>query len=147
MTAAAGQRFFLRDTDIPSSPPFTMITDMGALVSFEGVVRDHNEGRPVVLLEYSAYAVLAENEGTRIVEEAIARFGLTDAACIHRIGALHPGDIAVRVWAAAAHRGEAFAGCAFIIDEVKHRVPIWKKETYATGEQSWVACDHPSHGP
>lgn len=139
---AAGKRFTLTETPIPSSAPFALPVDIGALVSFDGIVRDHNEGQPVVQLEYSAYAVLAESEGTRIVEEAITRFGLANAACIHRTGSLQPGDIAVRVWAASAHRGEAFAGCAHIIDEIKHRVPIWKKETYASGEQSWVRCDH-----
>jgi molybdopterin synthase catalytic subunit len=142
--AADGRRFALTEATIPSSAPFALTIDIGALVTFDGIVRDHNEGQSVVRLEYSAYAALAESEGSRIVEEAIARFGLANAACIHRTGTLVPGEIAVRVWAASAHRGEAFAGCAHIIDAIKHRVPIWKKETYASGEQSWVRCDHRS---
>ena len=114
------------------------------MVCFEGIVRDNNEGKSVVRLEYSAYVKLAEREGTRIVREAIARFGLTNAACVHRIGVLEPGEVAVKVWAAAAHRGAAFAACELIIDEVKASVPIWKKEEYRDGRQSWVYCQHPS---
>ena len=113
----------------------------GGYASFEGWVRDHNEGRAVRRLEYEAFETLAVKEGERIVAEAIRRFGVTRAACVHRVGALGIGELAVWVGVSAAHRGEAFAACRYIIDEVKHRVPIWKKEHYADGDSGWVNCE------
>ena len=100
----------------------------GGYASFEGWVRDHNEGRRVERLEYEAFEALAIKEGERIVADAVARFGVSRAACVHRVGSLDVGDLAVWVGVSSAHRGEAFAACRYIIDEVKHRVPIWKKE-------------------
>lgn len=97
----------------------------GGYATFEGWVRDHNEGREVRRLEYEAFAALAEREGERIVAEAIARFGVERAACIHRVGDLGLGEMAVWVGVSSRHRAEAFAACRYIIDEVKHRVPIW----------------------
>jgi len=114
----------------------------GGFCSFEGWVRDSNEGRDVDGLEYEAYAELAETEGERIVAEAIERYGVTDALCVHRTGSLKVGDLAVWVGASAAHRDEAFRACRYIIDEIKHRLPIWKKEHYLTGDTEWVACTH-----
>lgn len=113
----------------------------GGYATFEGWVRDHNEGRAVRRLEYEAYAALAEREGERIVAEAIARFGVRHAACIHRIGDLALGEMAVWVGVSSKHRSEAFAACRYIIDEVKHRVPIWKKEHYVDGDSGWVNCE------
>ena len=113
----------------------------GGYASFEGWVRDHNEGRTVQRLEYEAFEALAIKEGERIVAEAVARFGVTRAACVHRVGALGIGELAVWVGVSAAHRGEAFAACRYIIDEVKHRLPIWKKEHYTDGDSGWVNCE------
>lgn len=113
----------------------------GGYASFEGWVRDHNEGHAVTRLEYEAFAELAEKEGARIVQAAIEKFGVARAACVHRIGSLALGEIAVWVGVSAAHRDEAFRACRFIIDEVKHRVPIWKKEHYVTGDSGWVNCE------
>jgi len=113
----------------------------GGYASFEGWVRDHNDGRAVARLEYEAYAELASKEGARIVEEAIRRFGVRRASCVHRVGALGLGELAVWVGVASAHRAEAFAACRYIIDEVKHRVPIWKKEYYTDGDSGWVNCE------
>lgn len=113
----------------------------GALVTFEGWVRNHNEGRCVERLEYEGYETLGLAEGGRIVTEAMERFGLLHARCVHRLGMLGLGDTAVWVGAAAAHREEAFAACRYIIDEVKHRVPVWKKEYYADGDSGWVNCE------
>lgn len=112
----------------------------GACLVFEGWVRDHNEGRPVIALDYEAYVELAEKEGTRILAEAAARFPLLKAVALHRTGSLHIGDLAVWVGVACAHRGDAFAACRYIIDEVKARVPIWKREHYADGPTEWVNC-------
>jgi len=103
------------------------LLDLGAggYASFEGWVRDHNEGREVTRLEYEAFEELAVKEGERILEEAAQRFPIKHAQCIHRVGALALGDMAVWVGVSSVHRGEAFDACRFIIDEVKHRVPIW----------------------
>lgn len=116
----------------------------GACVTFEGWVRDHNEGRAVRGLAYQAYTALAEAEGTRILGEAKQQFPIVDARCVHRIGTLAIGDLAVWVGVSAAHREAAFAACRYIIDEVKKRVPIWKNEHYADGESGWL---HPDNTP
>jgi molybdopterin/thiamine biosynthesis adenylyltransferase/molybdopterin synthase catalytic subunit/rhodanese-related sulfurtransferase len=113
----------------------------GGFAAFEGWVRNHNEGHAVTRLEYEAFAELAEKEGARIVNDAIERFGVTRATCVHRTGSLAIGDVAVWVGVSAAHRDEAFRACRFIIDEVKHRVPIWKKEHYVNGDSGWVNCE------
>jgi molybdopterin synthase catalytic subunit len=113
----------------------------GACVVFEGWVRDHNEGRAVERLDYQAHAPLAGSEGEAILAEALMRFGLREAGCVHRIGSLAIGDLAVWVGASAAHRGAAFDACRWIIDEVKQRVPIWKNEHYADGESGWLHPD------
>jgi molybdopterin synthase catalytic subunit len=113
----------------------------GGYVSFEGWVRDHNEGREVTRLEYEAFEELAIKEGDRIVGEALARFPIKHALCVHRVGDLAIGEMAVWVGVSSAHRGEAFTACRYIIDEVKHRVPIWKKEHYRNGDSGWVNCE------
>ncbi len=119
----------------------------GGYVSFEGAVRDHNEGRRVLRLEYEAFAPLAVREGERILADACARYGLEQAYCAHRIGALEIGDIAVWVGVGAPHRGEAFDACRYIIDHIKHSVPIWKKEYYADGDSGWVNCENCATAP
>lgn len=113
----------------------------GGYASFEGWVRNHNEGMAVTRLEYEAFELLANKEGERIVNEAIVRFGVLKAACVHRVGSLAIGDLAVWVGVSSRHRAEAFAACRYIIDEVKHRVPIWKKEHYVNGDSGWVNCE------
>jgi len=113
--------------------------DRGAVTSFLGLVRDHHAGRRVTRLEYSAYAPMAEAECARIVSEAEVRWPVR-VALEHRIGTLEIGDAAVAIAAAAAHRDEAFAACRFVIEEVKRRVPIWKKEFYADGTIEWVGA-------
>jgi molybdopterin synthase catalytic subunit len=113
--------------------------DRGAVTSFLGLVRDHHAGRGVTRLEYKAYAPMAEAECARIVSEAEVRWPVR-VALEHRIGTLEIGDAAVAIAAAAAHRDEAFAACRFVIEEVKRRVPIWKKEFYADGTIEWVGA-------
>ena len=119
----------------------------GGYASFEGWVRDLNEGRAVHRLEYEAFEELAVREGERIVAEACARFGVRNARCVHRIGDLPLGEIAVWVGVSAPHRDEAFRACRYIIDEVKHRVPIWKKEHYVDGDSGWVNCERCATAP
>jgi len=113
----------------------------GGYVSFEGWVRNNNEGHSVTRLEYEAFVDLAIKEGARIVEEAVKRFDVAQAACVHRVGSLAIGDVAVWVGVSSGHRDEAFRACRYIIDEVKHRVPIWKKEHYVNGDSGWVNCE------
>lgn len=112
----------------------------GACVTFEGWVRDHNEGRAVRSLDYEAYAELAEKEGAKIIEEAKTKFEVQAIRCVHRVGSLAIGDLAVWVGVSAAHRGAAFDACRYVIDEAKARVPIWKKEHYVTGASEWINC-------
>ena len=89
-------------------------------------------------LEYEAHVELAEKEGATILAEATERFDILQAACVHRIGHLEIGDMAVWVGVASAHRDAAFQACRYIIDEVKQRVPIWKKEHYRQGDAQWL---------
>jgi molybdopterin synthase catalytic subunit len=133
-------RFQLSETAIDVAPLRAELlrAEAGAFASFEGWVRDHNDGRAVLGLRYEAYAALAESEGMRIVDEAMARFDVAAAQCVHRIGDLAIGDLAVWTGVSAAHRGAAFDACRFIIDEVKARVPIWKRERYVEGDAGWL---------
>jgi molybdopterin/thiamine biosynthesis adenylyltransferase/molybdopterin synthase catalytic subunit/rhodanese-related sulfurtransferase len=117
----------------------------GAFVAFEGWVRDKNEGKQVLRLDYEAYASVAIAEGARIVEDARKRFDVQYAACAHRIGALAIGDMAVWVGVTSVHRAEAFEACRYIIDAIKHTVPIWKKEYYTNGDSGWVNCERCAH--
>ncbi|HET6345406.1 MAG TPA: molybdenum cofactor biosynthesis protein MoaE [Myxococcota bacterium] len=109
----------------------------GGVATFLGLVRDHHEGRAVRGLDYSAYGPMAEAECSRIVAEAEERWRVA-VALRHRVGSLAIGDAAVAVAAASAHREEAFAACRYVIEEVKRRVPIWKREHYADGSVAWV---------
>ncbi|MEO5596018.1 MAG: molybdenum cofactor biosynthesis protein MoaE [Lysobacteraceae bacterium] len=110
----------------------------GAFASFEGWVRDHNDGRPVRGLLYESYVALAVTEGECLLTEAVSRFAIVDARCVHRIGELALGEMAVWVGVSSAHREAAFAACRWIIDEVKLRVPIWKHERYVDGDAGWI---------
>ena len=133
-------RFSLADAPFDIAPLRARLlrADAGAYASFEGWVRNHNDGRAALGLRYEAYAALAEAEGAKIVEEALAKFEIADAACVHRVGDLDVGEIAVWVGVSAAHRDAAFSACRWIIDEVKARVPIWKHERYVEGDTQWL---------
>ncbi len=113
----------------------------GAYAAFEGWIRNENEGRQVLRLEYESFEPLAEKEGRRVLEEASAKYPIIRVACVHRTGLLEIGECAVWVGVCAPHRDEAFAACRFIIDQVKVRLPIWKKEHYAEGDSGWVNCE------
>ena len=116
-------------------------SEAGASATFEGLVRNHNEGRSVTVLEYEAYGPVALKEGEAILAEALATYQIISACCVHRTGRLAIGEIAVWVGVSAAHRGPAFDACRYIIDEVKARVPIWKKEHYSEGDSGWVNAE------
>ncbi len=110
----------------------------GAVVCFEGRVRDHNDGRAVHGLSYQAYVELAEAEGRKILDEARNRFAIERVVCVHRVGDLALGEVAVWAGVSAGHRAAAFEACRYVIDEVKSRVPIWKREHYVEGESEWL---------
>lgn len=121
--------------------------DAGACVTFEGWVRNRNDGRTVNRLEYEAYEAVAVKEGERILEEARERFNLLDVLCIHRVGDLAVGDLAVWVGVCAAHRNDAYRASRYVIDQIKARVPIWKKEHYEDGDSGWVNAESPALEP
>lgn len=110
----------------------------GGAVLFVGTVRDLNDGRPVEALDYTAYGPMAASELQAIVAEAETQWPGAVVACEHRIGALTLGDAAVVVAAAHPHRGPAFEACRYVIEALKQRVPIWKREHYTSGEAEWV---------
>ncbi len=120
--------------------------DAGALSAFFGIVRNHNEGRTVRKLYYECYFSMADKEIRSIRENAFFRWKLTDAQILHRVGLLEIGEIALAVAVASAHRAEAFAACEAIVNEIKHRVPIWKKEFYEDGTSEWTLCKHGEQG-
>lgn len=134
------KRFVLSAAPIDPASLRAAMADVraGAFAGFEGRVRDHNDGRTVEGLHYEAYAALAEAEGEQVLAEAMARFDILDARCVHRTGDLAVGDVAVWVGVSAAHRDAAFAACRYVIDEVKARVPIWKREAYVEGGRDWL---------
>lgn len=115
----------------------------GAFCSFEGWVRNHNEGKNVSALEYEAYEPLCQKEAQKIFQEARQRFDTIDMKVVHRVGKLNVGEMAVWVGVTAGHRDDAFKACRYLIDEIKHRLPIWKKEYYTNGDSGWVNCQHP----
>jgi sulfur-carrier protein adenylyltransferase/sulfurtransferase len=117
----------------------------GALVVFEGWVRDHNQGKKVISLEYEIYHELALKEGEKILQEARERFNLHTIKAVHREGHLKLGEIAIWIGATSSHRDEAFKATRYVIDEIKKRLPVWKKEHYLGEEALWVYCQHHSH--
>jgi molybdopterin synthase catalytic subunit len=114
--------------------------EIGGIDVFLGAVRDHNEGRAVTRLEYHAYVSMAEKEMQRIAEEIQGELPGVRLAALHRVGSLSVGDLAVICAAGAAHRGEAFQACRALIDRIKHRVPIWKREHGPDGPY-WVGWE------
>jgi molybdopterin synthase catalytic subunit len=111
----------------------------GAVVSFSGVVRNHDSGRSVTELEYVGHPTATEII-VELAEEFAARPGVHAVAVSHRIGLLGIGDVALACAVSASHRGEAFTACAELVDEVKKRLPIWKRQVFLDGEEEWVAC-------
>jgi len=111
----------------------------GAVVTFQGVVRDHDHGRGVTLLEYEGHpyaaAVLRE-----VADEIAADPDVYAVAISHRIGTLQIGDVALIAAVSTAHRAAAFAACARLVDQAKARLPIWKHQTFADGTDEWVNC-------
>ncbi|MEO0510235.1 MAG: molybdenum cofactor biosynthesis protein MoaE [Verrucomicrobiota bacterium] len=110
----------------------------GAYCSYEGWVRDHNKGKTVSELHYSCYPELAPSVAGAILAEAKEKFKIKDAAIVHRSGTLQIGEIAVWIGVTADHRDATFSASRYIIDNVKFRLPVWKKETYKDSKSSWI---------
>src|SRR5258706_6858091 len=133
----------IRDvTDVQAIERLVADSRAGAIVTFAGITRDNHQGRRVLKLEYEANEVLATKMLERLRAQALERFGLLHAAVYHRLGIVEIGAASVVIAVSAAHRGTAFDGCRFLIDELKSSVPIWKKEYYADGAApEWVGPD------
>lgn len=130
---------FLTDQpiDTPALVRSVMRKSDGACVVFEGVVRDHHDGRRVESIFYDAYRPMAEKEIARIVEAVSREYPDVQIALFHRLGQLAVGDVSISIACVSPHRGEAFSACRAMIDRVKETVPIWKKERGPDGEE-WV---------
>jgi molybdopterin synthase catalytic subunit len=146
MNSARPIHFSLSDQalDIPELAAPLGDPAAGAIVTFDGRVRNHHEGRAVSLLEYQAYAALALTTGQKILEEEAARYGVLAVQAAHRTGRLKLGEVAVWVGVAAAHRGAAFDATRAIMERLKYELPVWKKETYSDGHSVWVGPDQRS---
>lgn len=112
----------------------------GAFNSFEGLVRNHNEGKLVKALEYEVDQMLCSKEMQIIFNEVKEKFSIVDARCFHRIGKIKIGEMAVWVGVLSEHREDSFKACQYIIDQLKIRIPVFKKEHYLQGESSWIGC-------
>jgi molybdopterin synthase catalytic subunit len=116
----------------------------GAVVTFEGRVRNKNNDRSVTALSYTAYPELAEHVATNIQREAKEKFSIQKVTILQRCGKLVVGECSIRVAVSAAHRKAAFRAGEWIIDEIKKRLPVWKKEHYADGSDAWINRPEPS---
>jgi len=130
----------LRETPLSLDEVYAAVGDAhaGGTVVFVGTVRDHDGGKAVTALEYSAHPS-AEDEMRRVAEKVVADFPVTALVAVHRVGELRITDAAVIVAVSCPHRGEAFEACHRLIDDLKHTVPIWKHQRFADGEEEWVA--------
>jgi len=117
---------------------FGASTSYGATSAFVGTMRDFNEGDDVAAMELEHYPGMTEGHLGRIIGEAKAEWPLEECLIVHRVGEIHAGEpiVLAAVW--SAHRAAAFAACRFLVEELKHRAPFWKKETLADGQQRWV---------
>ncbi len=117
-----------------------MSDSCGALATFEGWVRNHNNARPVTKLTYYGYEKLAINQGKKLIEQAKAQFDIEHAIAIHRIGDLAIGEMAVWIGVTASHRYPAFDACRWLLDAIKADIPVWKQEFYADSTESlWLS--------
>lgn len=124
--------------DVPDHEALVAHASAGAVVSFAGVVRDHDDGRSVVRLEYSAHPSAAQTLADVAADVAAGATGVRAIAVSHRIGALEIGDAALVAVVAADHRAAAFQTCARLVDVVKERLPVWKHQFFADGSDEWV---------
>ncbi|HYQ40454.1 MAG TPA: molybdenum cofactor biosynthesis protein MoaE [Polyangiaceae bacterium] len=134
--------FEIRESDISVAEVVAAVTrgEAGGIAVFVGTVRNENAGHPVTRLEYQAYASMAAKEMARIAAEIAEEIADVRLAVLHRVGSLAVGDIAVACAASTPHRGEAFQACRLLIDRIKARVPIWKREHGPSGPY-WVGWE------
>jgi molybdopterin synthase catalytic subunit len=139
-------QFYLTDRPIDVAALSAGLHDpgAGAVVTFDGRVRDHNDGLPVTGLEHQAYPALALSTGRRILEEESTRHHILRAIAVHRTGTIALGESAVWVGVSSGHRAEAFAAAQAIMDRLKYELPIWKKEFLDDGRARWVGPDNSS---
>ena len=128
------------DVDIDAVLEAMKSAKSGCVVSFLGTVRDVSEGRSVQRMSIEVYEEMAVKQLSMIRDEALERFGVNEVAVVHRYGDLEVGDNIVYIGVSAGHREEAFQACRYVIDELKERVPLWKKE-YTADEEVWVEGD------
>lgn len=119
----------------------------GAVLLFWGIVRDNHEGRAVLHLDYDAYPEMAEATLMQIVGEARARWPVGEIAVVHRIGRLEIGEASVGIAVASPHRAEAYEASRYVIEELKRRAPVWKREGYVEGDSRWLGGATPPPGP
>lgn len=116
----------------------------GAVALFAGAVRNRNEGRPVGGMEYEGYAEMAREQLAAIVAEAASRAGSDRIAAVHRLGELEVGEVSVAIAVSTPHRAEAFEAARYVIEEIKKRLPVWKRERYLDGESAWLKGRSPA---
>ena len=126
--------------DLKNAPYSADDFHSGAEVIFLGKVRDHSQGRKVLFLDYEAYESMAENLIGSFIQEARARWKIDDVKVLHRLGKVGLGEIAVLIQVQSAHRDEAYQASRFLIESIKHQVPIWKKEYFEDGTNEWSLC-------
>lgn len=127
-----------REIDVTSVIDAVKSEDAGAVSVFIGTVRDLSAGRSVAKLEYEAYRAMAERELAAIVDQAVDKFAVRSIVAEHRVGELNVGDVSVAIASAHAHRTAAIESTHFVIEEIKKRVPIWKREHFTDGSQEWI---------
>lgn len=119
----------------------------GAVVLFLGVVRNHNDGRSVTGMEYEAYEAMATPVLEEIAGEAAERCGSDRVTVVHRVGELDVGETSLAIAVSTPHRAEAYDASRYVIEEIKKRLPVWKREHYADGERRWVPGRRPEPSP
>lgn len=129
--------------DVIAGPNWPACGPIGASVLFLGTVRNHSKGRGVLYLEYEAYEEMAEGMIQRLMDAAFRQWPLEDVKLFHRLGRVGLGEIAVAIDVRSVHRDEAYRASRYLIEEIKHRVPIWKKEFFEDGTSEWSLC--PAH--
>jgi len=116
--------------------------ETGALVTFTGIVRNINNGKPVTQIEYEMYEKMVVSEANKLIKKALDKFEIQSIKVVHRTGVIDVGKTAIWVGVTAMHRGAAFKASEWIMNQIKHSLPIWKKETYQDGHSEWVFCQH-----
>lgn len=129
-----------RELDVDEHAALVATSSAGAVVTFAGVVRDHDHGRGVVELEYCGHPTAGRVLADVAAQVAARAAGVRALAVSHRLGPLVVGDVALACAVAADHRAEAFAACAELVDEVKRQLPVWKRQLFTDGTTEWVNC-------